>query len=126
MGKLACVLLITLSTAAAPVQQTAIVSEGRAQTDDEHSKWVDHVLRSISTIKPGMTRRELLAVFKEEGGLSTRTQRRYVYKHCPYIKVEVNFAIISDTSADGEISTESPDDKIAKISRPFLEYSIMD
>jgi hypothetical protein len=125
MGKLACVLLLALATAAAPLQET-IIAEGRTQADDEHTKWVDHVMRSISTIELGVTRRELLTVFRDEGGLSTRAHRRYVYKHCPYIKVEVDFAIISTTSTDGEISAEGPDDKIVKISRPFLEYSIMD
>ena len=66
-----------------------------------------------------MTRADLKEVFGEEGGISSTTHRRYVYKTCPYIKVDVDFA-----AADGLI--EKPDDRITKISQPFLEFSIMD
>jgi hypothetical protein len=35
--------------------------------DVEHTKWIDNVLRSVQTIKVGMTRAELLEVFTTEG-----------------------------------------------------------
>jgi hypothetical protein len=37
-------------------------------------------------IRPGMTRADLLTVFREEGGVSTRTQEQFVYRHWPSIK----------------------------------------
>jgi hypothetical protein len=73
-----------------------------------------------------MTRKDLFSVFSEEGGLSTRTQRRYVYKHCPYVKVDVEFSAVNDVDENQDGLTEKPEDRIVKISRPYLEYSIMD
>jgi hypothetical protein len=89
----------------------------------DHTQWIDSVLRASAIIKPGMTRKELLTVFAEEGGISTRQWRRYRYKDCPYIKVDVEFKPVGEP--DGQMG-ESADDVIAKISTPFLEYSIMD
>ena len=114
--------LFAMAVVNVPAQESLNDSSRDSLIDRAHMKWVDHVMRSISTIKPGMTRRDLVAVFNEEGGLSTRTQRRYVYKHCPYIKVEVNFDFVGKT----DMTVESPEDRIVKISRPYLEYAIGD
>jgi hypothetical protein len=90
------------------------------QLDEEHARWIQQVMHSIETIKPGMRRGEILLVFTEDGGLSTRSQQRYTYKHCPYIKVDVEFSPIDHGTK------ESPDDKIVKVSRPYLQYPIFD
>jgi len=73
----------------------------------------------MQRIRVGGTRSELLNVFTTEGGLSTASQRTYVYRHCPYIKVDVKFAASSPEK-------ELPTDKIIDISRPYLDWSIMD
>lgn len=88
-----------------------------------HSEWLAQVMKEIATIEPGMTRKDLLKVFEEEGGLSTRTQRRYVYRGSRYIKVDVTFEAVGKPEAQ---RAESPKDKIVKISKPFLEWSILD
>ena len=88
----------------------------------EQARWIRENLPELSSIKPGMTRSELLKVFMEEGGISARTWRRYVYRKCGYVKVDVEFAPVGgDHSGD-----ERPDDRIAKISKPYLELMIMD
>jgi hypothetical protein len=92
-----------------------------AKADSEHAEWLAKSMREMATIKPGMTRGDLLKVFEEEGGLSTRTQRRYVYRGSLYLKVDVTFEPVGDDKKG-----ESPQDKIAKISKPFLEWSILD
>jgi hypothetical protein len=74
------------------------------------------VLAWTATIKPGMTRSDLLTVFATEGGLSTRTHQTYVLKQCPMIKVDVEF----------EVSGKEAEDKITGISRPYLEYERTD
>lgn len=128
MWKLACTLLVFVlvpSVEGVLEQETIADASSRSPIDQDHTNWIDHVMRSISTIKPGMTRRELSRVFTEEGGLSTRTQKRYVYKQCPYIKVHVEFSP-ANPGANPDAATESPQDKIVKISRPYLEYSIGD
>jgi hypothetical protein len=89
---------------------------GAPVIDWEHRQWVDSVLAWIATIKPGMTRSDLLRVFTTEGGLSTRTHRTYVLTHCPIIKVDVEFSI----------SAREAEDKITQISKPYLGYGIYD
>jgi hypothetical protein len=93
-----------------------------AQSDK--TKWIAAALREMQTIRKGNTRAELLKVFREEGGLSTRTQRRYAYHDCPYIKVDVTFQPVGDP--DAKVGEESSKDVIGSISQPFLEWSIMD
>ena len=103
----------------------AAQSESRqaSEIDFEHTDWIASVMSSISTIKVGMTRADLMILFTTEGGLeffsATTSERKYVYRQCPYIKVDVKLAIASPDQ-------ELPTDKIIAISRPYLELSIMD
>jgi hypothetical protein len=90
--------------------------------DSEQARWIAANLSELESIKVGMTRKDLLKVFMGEGGLSNRTWRRYVYRRCGYVKVDVEFAPVGDPS----IFDEGPDDRITKISKPFLELAIMD
>lgn len=87
--------------------------------DQEHAAWVASVLRATQTIKVGMTRADLMKIFTTEGGLSTSSQRTYVYRECPLIKVDVKFSV---SSHDQEL----PTDKVAEVSRPYLAWSVMD
>lgn len=43
-----------------------------AALNEERTKWIAKVLRQISAIEPGMGRKDLLKVFRAEGGLSTQ------------------------------------------------------
>jgi len=129
MRKLAGTMLAVLTIAAASLPAQEAIANGRtSQVDQEHIQWIDQVMRSIATIQPGMTRKDLGKVLGGEGGLSSRTRRRYVYIHCPHIKVDVDFFPVEDPHARSEKVSreESPDDVIVKVSQPFLQYSIMD
>jgi len=90
--------------------------------DSELARWIGANLPEMESIKHGMTRKELLRVFMGEGGISNRQQRRYVYRRCAYVKVDVEFAPAGIPNAYGE----GPDDRITKISKPFLEFAIVD
>jgi hypothetical protein len=81
------------------------------------------VLRQIGKFKPGMRRKDLLKVFTTEGGLSTQTQRTYVYIECPYIKLTVHFKASSNESAE---IPDDPDDIIESISQPYLQWGVYD
>jgi len=85
-----------------------------------HTNWISECINRTEYIYPGKTRAELLKVYTTEGGQSTRLWRRYVYRQCPYIKVDVEFKAIDDDRY------EKPSDVITKISKPFLEWSICD
>lgn len=79
------------------------------------------VLRQCEELHPGDTREKLLRTFTTEGGISTAAQRTYVHRHCPNIKVHVEFTLSAPNQNE-----EEPTDKIAKIPRPYLEDTIID
>jgi hypothetical protein len=104
--------------------------QSRMQTfDKDHTTWVAESLKRMQTIKPGMTRTDLLKVFTTEGGLSTGLKRTYVSQDCPYFKVDVEFEAVGRPSRDanGRVTlVEGTQDIIVKISRTYLEFSNMD
>jgi hypothetical protein len=119
------VAVVAVAVAVIPAQEAISRATEQTRADEEHTQWITHVMKSIATIQPGMARRDISELFGEEGGLSTRTQRTYVYKHCPYIKVIVEFTPFAG-SINGPGAPENPADSIIRISRPFLEYTIAD
>jgi hypothetical protein len=95
----------------------------------DHRAWVTQVLEKMETIKAGMTRENLLKVFTTEGGLSTGLRRTFVSRDCPYFKVDVEFEAVGrpDRDKDGRVTlVEGSQDIIVKISRPYLQFSILD
>jgi transcription elongation factor GreA-like protein len=89
--------------------------------DKQHREWLFKAVVRMQTIKPGNTRADLFKVFTGEGGLSANTQCAYVYRTCPYIKVMVHFRLANKAKYE-----EDPKDIIVKISKPYLQWSIMD
>jgi hypothetical protein len=107
-----------------PTPPTTSTPEDRsAAANSQLTKAIADVLLRVATVKPGMTRGELLKIFTEEGGMYTRWQHTYVYRGCPYIKVDVQFAPAPGTESD---QMELNEDTIVKISRPYLYWSIAD
>jgi hypothetical protein len=91
--------------------------------DDSHTKWIAESLTQMETIKVGMTRKDLLTVFTTEGGISTRINRTYVFRECPYIKVDAAFQIQEKNDA---LSGDENTDVITSISKPYLQWAITD
>jgi hypothetical protein len=94
-----------------------------AALTEERTAWIAKILRQIGEIKPGMQRKNLSQVFTTEGGISSRFQRTYVSVECPYIKVDVQFKPVDP---DSDALPEAPEDAIESISRPYLQWTIMD
>jgi hypothetical protein len=95
----------------------------------DHEAWVAHAIQQMETIKPGMTREDLLKVFKMEGGISTRSQRTFVSRDCPYFKVDVEFKPVARPDRDNAVfltSVEDNRDIIVKLSKPYLQFTIAD
>ena len=90
---------------------------------ETHTQWIEKSLKKIQSIHIGMARNELSQLFMTEGGISNRYQRTYVYKECPYIKLDVGFQAIGN---EKDVLGESAEDVILKISGPYLDWSIMD
>ena len=95
----------------------------------DNRAWVSHALQKMETIRAGMTREQLLKVFTTEGGLSTGLNRRFVSQDCSYFKVDVEFKAVgrAGRNDDGRVTLlEDPRDIITKISRPYLQFDIVD
>jgi hypothetical protein len=117
MSRLAEVAFLCIAAVNAVAQSE--YHQSPSDIDREHTAWVSSAMRAMQKIKVGMTRSDVMKVFMNEGGLSTTSQRTYVYRQCPFIKVDVEFA---PSSRDEEL----PTDKIVKISRPYLEWTHAD
>ena len=109
------------------VKRTAFSSQDScAQNRDE---WVRDTLAKMKSITPGMTREELMKVFRTEGGLSTGLHRTFGSRECPYFKVDVEFRAVGRPGRDGDgrvTLEEDARDIIVKISRPYLQSPIAD
>jgi len=85
----------------------------------DHAAWLKHVLERMETIKPGMTRWDLLQVFRTQGGRQTFRMEgapsvlrgTFVSQDCPYFKIEVEF---QSTFGGGDR------DVIVKVSKPYV------
>ncbi|HXG90721.1 MAG TPA: hypothetical protein VNJ02_20570 [Vicinamibacterales bacterium] len=99
-----------------------------SQESQGQTEWIEKILKEIENIKVGMSRAELLKVFTTEGGLSTGLNRTYVYRECPYIKVDIEFEPVGRSARDTEgrvTLIEADKDVIKNISKPYLEWSIL-
>src|SRR5712664_25625 len=95
----------------------------RLSSQEEHLRWIESVLKETETIHVGMSRSDLKRVFAEEGGMSTPNQRTYAFRECRYIKIDVEFERLPSS---GVSPAENPDDKIARLSRPYLDRPAFD
>ena len=95
----------------------------QSATNNVLTKQISAIITQCQKIKPGMTRAELLKIFTTEGGISSAAHRTFVYRGCPYIKVDVDFTL-SDPKQRG--IEERPTDIINKVSKPYLEWSVID
>ena len=114
-------LVLLLTTSTAPAQSP--------QKSQGPTEWITNSLKEIQKIKVGMTRADLLKVFTTEGGLSTGLTRTYVYRECPYIKVDVEFEPVGRPArnAEGRVTlVESGEDVIRTISKPYLAWMVID
>jgi hypothetical protein len=110
---------VTFLTAALILCSFSTPSFADRSVDKNLTQQISDILKECDSIKPGMTRADLLKVFTTEGGLSTQTWRTFVHSRCPYIKVDVELAPTTSKQ-------EQPTDIITKISKPYLAWSIGD
>jgi hypothetical protein len=104
-------------------------SANQEPSAQDHTARVLHTLERMETIKPSMTREDLLKVFTTEGGLYTRLLRTFVSRDCPYFKVDVEFKASARSDIDNTgfvTSVEDNRDIIVKISKPYMQLSISD
>ena len=98
-------LVLTLLSIIAIGGSTSVWATHQASQEpcrQDHDAWVAYALKKIESIKPGMTREQLLGVFTTEGGISTGLQRTFVSRDCPYFKVDVGFRAVGRPDRDRE------------------------
>jgi hypothetical protein len=100
------------------------VSTQTARGDSDHVAWVAKSLTEMQKIGTGNTREELERVFYGSGGFFARRNRTYVYRDCPYFKVDVEFDPVGPPA--NPVLGEGPNDKIRAISRPYLAWPVED
>ncbi len=115
--------LVLIGCATAPSTRSFATSGGGTPVDEDLWNQISAVLTECQKIKPGMTRAELLTVFTTEGGISTAKHRTFVYRRCPYIKVDVDF---TPSDPKQNVLEERPTDTIRNISNPYLDWGVID
>ena len=92
-------------------------------TDDQaHQRWLEERYKEAISIKPGMSRADLIKLFDEDGGGQMIAATRYVLKSCRLIQIEVKF----DAYGADFRAIPAKDLKITDISRPFLQPMALD
>ena len=129
LRRTAALVLVSAATVYAATSARQTSSSREAPCVQDHDMWVGQALKEMESIKPGMTRGELLKIFRTEGGLSTVLHRTFVSRDCSYFKVDVEFQAVGRPERDssGRVTLEEDArDIITKISRPYLQFSITD
>ncbi|HEX8161756.1 MAG TPA: hypothetical protein VF538_07790 [Pyrinomonadaceae bacterium] len=116
----------------------------QARAERAHDEWLRARYFEAASVKGGMTRADLIKIFRADGGLQPPgVPTRYVLKSSDMIKVDVEFE--SPAGAKGRVSPEGsrreawgpdaggnylfvPDEKlkIRSVSKPYLEPSAYD
>jgi hypothetical protein len=90
-----------------------------------HEAWLKQVFEKMETIKPGMTRWDLLRVLRTEGTPRRRftvgggpqpqgvLRESFVSQDCPYLRIDVELAGRDDPIQD----------VIVKVSKPYLQFA---
>jgi hypothetical protein len=127
--RLTAVLLFAIIAICASSSPRPTPAPSQGPCSQEHEVWVSHILEKIEAIKPGMTREELLKVFRTEGGLSTGLHRTFVSRDSSYFKIDVDFEAVGRPNRDegGRVTVvEDQRDIIVTVSRPYLQFGIAD
>ncbi len=105
-----------------------VLCHAGTDTGQDLTKQLAAVCFEIHKIKPGMTRAELDRIFRPDTGgvasspskpLPFQQHQSFVYRSCWLIRVDVDFS--PSDSKDAQ-----PTDIITKISKPYLEWHVLD
>ena len=121
-------LLVVIAIRSSPLLHPASLP-AQNSCRQEHNDWVRESLAKMDSIKPGMTREELMKVFTAQSGLSNGLRRTFVSRDCFYFKVDVEFKPVGrpDRDSDGRVTLEQdPRDIIVRVSTPYLNFDVAD
>lgn len=97
----------------------------------EHEVWLTHLTEKMEAIKPGMTRWDVLKVFRTDGGppirknfgLPTVLRQTFVSQDSSYFRIDVEFEPV--TRVDGSLGflPEDNRDVILRVSKPYVQFA---
>ena len=119
---LLCIIVIGGSASFRPTQ-----SANPEPCAQNHEAWLKQVSEKMETIKPGMTRWDLLNVLRTEGTPRPRftvgggppqvLRESFVSQDCPYLRIDVEFEPVAGRD---DVPNQ---DVIVKVSKPYLQFA---
>jgi hypothetical protein len=91
----------------------------------ECAAWVSKCLTDFQSIKPGMTRGEIQKKFPMDGGVQDFSLIRFAHPECDYFKIDVEFDSKRNANDQNRAINDS-NDKVTKVSKPYIETPYMD
>ncbi len=100
----------------------------KPMSTDVHVAWLSERIKEAKSVKPGMSRMDLLKVFEVEAGLQAMLPTRYALKSCPMMKVDVTFDGAGKRSPEKRPVPVQADAEmtILTISPIYVDYVIAD
>jgi hypothetical protein len=97
----------------------------------DHEVWLTHLTEKMEAIKPGMTRWDVLKVFRTDGGppiwknvgLPTVLRQTFVSQDSPYFRIDVEFEPVPRVDGSLGFSREDNRDVILKVSKPYVQFA---
>jgi hypothetical protein len=94
-----------------------------------HEVWLTHLTEKMETIKPGMTRWDVLKIFRadggptirKDGGLPTLLRQTFVSQDSPYLKIDVEFEPFTRVNGLRGFLPADNRDVIVKVSKPYVQ-----
>jgi hypothetical protein len=124
--KLVLTFATLLVVGASNIPQQSTSQRNANDVSQSHVAWVVASMQEMATVKAGMTRSDVLKIFREEGGLSSPDHQSYEYRDCPYFKVDVEFRPAAGTFPAQVRRSEMPTDIVVSVSRPYLAWMRID
>ena len=95
----------------------------------DHEVWLTQLTAKMETIKPGMTRWDVLKIFRTDGGppirkdgrLPTLLRQTFVSQDSPYMKIDVEFEPFTRVNGLRGFLLEDNRDVIVKVSKPYVQ-----
>lgn len=110
----------------------ALISVGLAGDESGEKKvtrdrriWVAKCLKDFHAIKVGMTRNKIEKRLQLDGGLQGVSPVRFTHPECRYFKIDVEFSFKRNPE-DMNRAITSPDDRVTKVSKPYIEVPYSD
>jgi hypothetical protein len=124
MGRTVKCLIFALVLSALALLSSAKQSGGQqSNPQDQAENLIKEAISIAGNLKEGSIRSEVERDFVLDGGIQSRGASRYMFKKCRFIKIDVTF---SKDENSGTWIDGSPNDKVISVSKPYLEYPVMD